>query len=123
MIMTRVDWNRVGFAAGSKTDALDWNDWKRPLISRLKAKLLRKRTYDVSENYPLFDDGQHTRLDIAVLNRTRSISSCGDLSTLSTPKIYPKNQSGRARRDCPTFEVECHDECVIGWRHGHPYAL
>ena len=75
MIMTSVDWKRVGFAAGSKTDALDWNDWKRPLISLLKAKLLRKRTYGTSESYPLFDDGQHTRLDIAVLNRTRSISS------------------------------------------------
>ena len=26
IIMTSVDWKRVGFAAGSKTDALDWND-------------------------------------------------------------------------------------------------
>ena len=75
MIMTSVDWKSVGFAAGSKTDALDWKDWKRPLISRLKAKLLRKRTYGALENYPLFDDGQLTRLEIAVLNRTRSISS------------------------------------------------
>ena len=50
MIMTSVDWKSVGFAAGSKTDALDWKDWKRPLISRLKAKLLRKRTYGASEN-------------------------------------------------------------------------
>jgi hypothetical protein len=49
MIMTRVDWNRVGFAAGSKTDALDWKDWKRPLMSLLNAKLLRKSTYSLSE--------------------------------------------------------------------------
>ena len=57
MIMTSVDWKSVGFAAGSRTDALDWNDWKRPLISRLKAKLFRNRTYEASENYPLIDDG------------------------------------------------------------------
>ena len=85
--MTSVDWKSVGFAAGSKTDALDWKDWKSPLISRLKAKLLRKRTYGTSGSNPLFDNGQLTRLDIAVLNRTRSISSCGDRSTLSTPGI------------------------------------
>jgi hypothetical protein len=45
MMITRVDWNREGFAVGSKTDVLDWNDWKSPLISRPNAKLLRKRTY------------------------------------------------------------------------------
>ena len=56
MMMTSVDWKSVGFAAGSRTDALDWNDWKRPLISRLKAKLLRKRTYKASESHPLFYD-------------------------------------------------------------------
>lgn len=44
IMMTRVDWNRVGLAAGSNTDALDWNDWNNPLISRLNAKLLRNRT-------------------------------------------------------------------------------
>ena len=47
IIMARVDWKSAGFAAGSKTDALDWNDWKRPLISLLNAKLLRKRTYSI----------------------------------------------------------------------------
>jgi hypothetical protein len=45
MIMTSVDWKRDGFAVGSRTDALDWKDWKRLLISRPNAKLLRKRTY------------------------------------------------------------------------------
>ena len=45
MIMTSVDWKREGFVVGSKTDALDWNDWKSPLRSRVKAKLLRNRTY------------------------------------------------------------------------------
>jgi hypothetical protein len=49
IMMTRVDWKRVGLAAGSKTDALDWNDWNNPLISRLNAKLLRNRTYSPSE--------------------------------------------------------------------------
>ena len=48
--MTSVDWKREGFAAGSKTDELDWNDWKSPLISRLKAKLFRKRTYYMWED-------------------------------------------------------------------------
>jgi hypothetical protein len=54
MIMTRVDWKRVGFSAGSKTDALDWKDWKRPLMSLLNAKLLRKRTYSLSEKEATF---------------------------------------------------------------------
>jgi hypothetical protein len=54
MIMTSVDWKRVGFAAGSKTDALDWKDWKRPLMSLLNAKLLRKRTYSLSEKETIF---------------------------------------------------------------------
>ena len=49
IMMTRVDWKRVGLAAGSNTDALDWNDWNNPLISRLNAKLLRNRTYPPSE--------------------------------------------------------------------------
>ena len=48
MIMTSVDWKRVGLVAGSKTDELDWNDWNSPLISRLNAKLLRKRTFTSS---------------------------------------------------------------------------
>lgn len=52
MMMTSVDWKREGFAAGSRTDALDWNDWKSPLISRPNAKLLRKRTYWISETGP-----------------------------------------------------------------------
>jgi hypothetical protein len=49
MIMTSVDWKSDGLAAGSKTDELDWNDWNSPLISRLNAKLLRKRTCRPSE--------------------------------------------------------------------------
>ena len=50
MITTSVDWKSEGLDAGSNTDELDWKDWKRPLISRLKAKLLRNRTYDSGEN-------------------------------------------------------------------------
>jgi hypothetical protein len=49
MITTSIDWKREGFAAGSRTDALDWNDWKSPLMSRVKAKLLRNRTYWILE--------------------------------------------------------------------------
>jgi hypothetical protein len=44
MIITSVDWKRVGLDVGSNTDELDWNDWKRPAISLLRAKLLRNRT-------------------------------------------------------------------------------
>ena len=50
MITTSVDWKSEGLDAGSNTDELGWKDWKRPLISRLKAKLLRNRTYDSGEN-------------------------------------------------------------------------
>jgi hypothetical protein len=46
MMTTSVDWKSDGLDAGSNTDELDWKDWKRPLMSRLRAKLLRKRTYD-----------------------------------------------------------------------------
>jgi hypothetical protein len=49
MMMTSVDWKRDGFVAGSRKDALDWKGWKRLLISRPNAKLLRKRTYWVSD--------------------------------------------------------------------------
>jgi hypothetical protein len=74
MIMTSVDWKREGFVAGSKTDALDWNDWKSPLMSRVKAKLFRNRTYRMLEDNRE-RDSPRTRFDIAVLNKTRSVSS------------------------------------------------
>jgi hypothetical protein len=45
MITTSVDWKSDGFDFGSKTDELDWKDWKRLAISRLRAKLLRNRTF------------------------------------------------------------------------------
>jgi hypothetical protein len=48
MMTTRVDWKSDGFAAGSKTDELDWKDWKRLVISLLRAKLLRNRTFQKS---------------------------------------------------------------------------
>jgi hypothetical protein len=49
MIMISVDRKGVGLAAGSNTDELDWKDWKSPLISRLNANLLRKRTRGLLE--------------------------------------------------------------------------
>lgn len=45
IIITKVDWNNEGFAAGSRTVELDWKDWKSPVMSRLRAKLLRNRTW------------------------------------------------------------------------------
>ena len=45
MMTISVDWKSDGFDAGSKIEALDWKDWKRPVISLLRAKLFRKRTY------------------------------------------------------------------------------
>ena len=48
MIIVNVDWNSDGFALGSNTVELDWNDWKSPVISRLSAKLLRNKTYNMN---------------------------------------------------------------------------
>lgn len=51
-MITKVDWKSAGFATGSKTVELDWKDWNSPVISRLIAKLLRKRTYHIGiKNY------------------------------------------------------------------------
>ena len=50
MMTTSVDWKSDGLDAGSNTDELDWKDWKRPLISRLRAKLLRNRTYESGDS-------------------------------------------------------------------------
>jgi hypothetical protein len=44
IITTSVDWKSDGLDVGSNTDELDWKDWKRPVISLLKAKLFRNRT-------------------------------------------------------------------------------
>ena len=45
IMTTSVDWKSDGLDAGSSIDELDWKDLKRPLMSRLRAKLLRNRTY------------------------------------------------------------------------------
>ena len=44
MMMTNSERNSIGFAAGSRTLADDWNDWKRPAMSRDSAKLFRNKT-------------------------------------------------------------------------------
>ena len=44
---------------------------------------------------PFSEYSRRTRLDIAVLNKTRRVSSCGDLSILSMPKILLGHQWGR----------------------------
>ena len=46
-MITKVDLNNEGFAAGSKTVALDWNDWKDFVILRPSTKLLRNNTCGV----------------------------------------------------------------------------
>jgi hypothetical protein len=76
MMITSVDWNRDGFDDGSRTVELDWKDWKRPVISLLRAKLLRKRTYmgDLSIVRNLIKT-LRTRFEIAVLKSTSSVSS------------------------------------------------
>ena len=44
MMTTSVDWESDGSDVGSNTDELDWKDWKRPVISLLRAKLSWNRT-------------------------------------------------------------------------------
>lgn len=51
IMITRVDLNRVGFASGSNTVEDDWNDWNKPVMSRERAKLFRKRTCETMCEY------------------------------------------------------------------------
>ena len=44
-MMTKVDLNREGLDAGSRTDDDDWNDWKEFVMSLDKAKLFRNSTF------------------------------------------------------------------------------
>lgn len=44
MINTSVDWNKEGFAAGSRMTEDAWKDWKRSVMSRERAKLFRNKT-------------------------------------------------------------------------------
>ena len=86
-MITKVDWNNEGFAAGSKTVALDWNDWNSPVISRLRAKLLWNNTWRrVTWSLACSNREQPTKFVIAVLNRTINVSSCADRSILCTPE-------------------------------------
>jgi hypothetical protein len=53
-------------------------------------------------------DSPRTRFDIAVLNKTRSVSSWSERSTLSTPTIIVGGLvaiGGQVAE--PTFEVKC----------------
>jgi hypothetical protein len=82
MMMNSLDRKRSGFFAGSKTVDEDWKDWNSPVMSRDRAKLLRNKTYKeklltVHENQKI-----HTKLEIAVLNRTSRASSWSDRSIL-----------------------------------------
>ena len=100
MIITNVDWNNEGFALGSNTVELDWNDWKSPVMSRLSAKLFRKSTWShCSAFLPAprsYQSILHTKLEMAVLNKTSNVSSWADRSILCTPT-----------------EEKCHDK--MGW--------
>ena len=51
MIIISLDWNRVGFAVGSNTVDEDWNDWNNPAMSRDKAKLFLKRTWNTINSH------------------------------------------------------------------------
>lgn len=44
MMITRVDWNKDGFASGSSIEEDDWKLWNRLAISRDNAKLFRNNT-------------------------------------------------------------------------------
>ena len=57
MMMTSVDWKSMGFASGSRTDAEDWKDWNKPVMSRESAKLLRKRTWEKCKYSAIGGDG------------------------------------------------------------------
>jgi hypothetical protein len=46
IIITRFDWKREGLAAGSKMTEDAWKDWKRPAMSRERAKLFLNRTFE-----------------------------------------------------------------------------
>ena len=59
MITTRVDWNNVGFASGSRTVDDDWKLWNRLVISLDNAKLLRNKTCRVFDERSFYYCGQH----------------------------------------------------------------
>jgi hypothetical protein len=44
MMMVRMDRNRSGLLAGSRTVEEDWKDWNKPVMSRERAKLFRNST-------------------------------------------------------------------------------
>lgn len=89
MMITSVDWKRDGLAAGSRIVDDDWNDWNSPVMSLDNAKLFLKRTWcgdaDVNEYGNRNGGDIRTKFDIAVLNKTRRLSSCADRSMLCTP--------------------------------------
>ena len=86
-MITKVDWNNEGFAAGSKTVVLDWNDWNNLVISRPRTKLLRNNTCTrVTWSLAYSNQKQPTKFVIAVLKRTSNVSSCADRSILCTPE-------------------------------------
>ncbi len=88
IMTTNADWNNDGFAPGSRTVEEDWKDWKRWVMSRDKAKLLRKRTWNGETQKKVIHTLQYyapTRFDMATLKSTNNVSSCADLSILCTP--------------------------------------
>ena len=51
MIIISLDWNRVGFAAGSSIVDEDWNDWNSPATSWDRAKLFLNRTWTYDQSF------------------------------------------------------------------------
>ena len=70
MMTTRVDWKSDGLAVGSNTDdsELDWNNWKRSVMSLLRAKLLRNRT-STKRQFTVNDQLEVTRFSHKIRNR------------------------------------------------------
>ena len=93
-MITSVDWNSDGLADGSRTVELDWKDWKRPVISLLRAKLLRNRTFidDLSTIRGIIHI-LRTRFEIAVLKSTSKVSSWAERSMLCTPRVFSWSKS------------------------------
>jgi hypothetical protein len=89
MMIVRMDRNKSGLLAGSRTVEEDWNDWNSPVISRERAKLFRNSTYSKMSAKVDAKTRQLARLEMAVLKSTRSVSSWADRSILCTPGSEP----------------------------------
>ena len=76
MIMTSVDWKRVGLAAGSKTDDTRLERLEKSTDISTERKIVAEEDLmRPSEMKHQLQCDLLTRFDIAVLNKTRRVSS------------------------------------------------